>query len=72
LELFSLHIALHERLFLDYSLRDQCFQLEKLDEVYQYVLQNIEIDKKKWKYYYDSLLKPKLFKQGKLVLLYDS
>jgi hypothetical protein len=56
LELLSLHITL---LFLDYSLRDQYVQLEKLDEVCQYVLQNIEVDQRRWTYYYDGLLKPK-------------
>ncbi len=68
----SLRIALHEILPSNDSLMDQYIQLEKLDEICCCALQNIEVAQRQWKDYYDSQLKPKLFKPEDLILLYDS
>jgi hypothetical protein len=43
-----------------------------LDEVCYCALQNIKVAQRQWKIYYDSRLKPILFKPKDLVLLYDS
>ncbi len=54
------------------SIKDQYVLLEKLDEIHQYALQNIELVQRRWKNYYDNQFLKKIFKHGNFVLLYDS
>ena len=72
LEIPSLRVAMDERLGDNDSLQFRLSELEKLDEKRAQALLITEATQKRRKSYYDSKLKPKVFKANDLVLLYDS